>query len=95
MEKHVVPVFGEHVIPPHYYTPPYLSAKPDVEHYRLTTNDKFLIIGSDGLWDFLTPSQVVNLVGDHLNSKKSLEPIKFPSEDVTLQTISNILAERK
>ena len=95
MEKHVVPVFGEHVVPPHYYTPPYLSAKPDVEHHRLTTNDKFLVIGSDGLWDFLTPSQVVTLVGDHLNSKKSLEPVKLPSDDVTLQTISDILAERK
>ncbi|XP_023306772.2 pyruvate dehydrogenase [acetyl-transferring]-phosphatase 1, mitochondrial [Lucilia cuprina] len=95
MEKHVVPVFGEHAIPPHYYTPPYLSAKPDVEHHRLTVNDKFLVIGSDGLWDFLSPTQVVQLVGEHLNSKKSLEPIKLPDEDVTLQAISDILAERK
>ncbi|KAM7350546.1 pyruvate dehydrogenase [acetyl-transferring]-phosphatase 1-like protein, mitochondrial [Cochliomyia hominivorax] len=95
LNEYVVPVFGENAVPPNYYTPPYLSAKPDIEHYRLTVNDKFLVIGSDGLWDFLTPSEVVNLVGDHLNSKKSLEPLKLPEGEVTLQTISNILAERK
>lgn len=95
MAEHVIPYFGEQAVPPHYHTPPYLSAKPDIEHHRLTVNDKFLVIGSDGLWDFLTPNQVVNLVGDHLNSKKSLEPLKLPEDEVTLQTISNILAERK
>lgn len=95
LDKYVVPVFGEHVVPPHYHTPPYLTARPDVEYHRLTVNDKFLVIGSDGLWDFLSPSQVVSLVAEHLNSKRTMEPVKLPKGDVTLQSISDLLAERK
>ncbi|XP_075158467.1 pyruvate dehydrogenase [acetyl-transferring]-phosphatase 1-like protein, mitochondrial [Haematobia irritans] len=95
MAKYVVPVFGENFVPPNYHTPPYLTARPDVEHHRLTANDKFLVMGSDGLWDFLSPSQVVALVAEHLNSKIIMEPVKLPSGDVTLQSISDMLAERK
>uniref|UniRef100_A0A240SWW7 PPM-type phosphatase domain-containing protein n=1 Tax=Glossina morsitans morsitans TaxID=37546 RepID=A0A240SWW7_GLOMM len=95
MEKYVVPVYGEASIPQHYYTPPYLTAEPEVEHHKLTPNDKFLVIASDGLWDFLTPSQVVGLVGEHLSSKRILEPVKIPSGDVSLQSIADLLAQRK
>lgn len=55
-------------VSPHYQTPPYLSAKPDIQHHRLTNKDKFLIIASDGLWDMVTPSEVVKLVGHHMKS---------------------------
>lgn len=96
LDKYVIPAFGEQAVPPNYRTPPYLTGRPDVEHHRLTVNDKFLVIGSDGLWDFLTPSQVVTLVAEHTNSKRILEPVKLPKEDdVTLQSISDMLAERK
>ncbi|XP_073830446.1 pyruvate dehydrogenase [acetyl-transferring]-phosphatase 1-like protein, mitochondrial [Musca autumnalis] len=95
MGKYVVPLFGDHFVPPNYHTPPYLTARPDIHHHRLTANDKFVVIGSDGLWDFLSPSQVVKLVAEHLNSKRIMEPIKLPENDVTLQTISELLAERK
>ncbi|XP_067639965.1 pyruvate dehydrogenase [acetyl-transferring]-phosphatase 1, mitochondrial isoform X2 [Eurosta solidaginis] len=94
MNKYVVPAFGEHSVPPHYYTPPYLTAQPEVQHHILGPNDKFLVIASDGLWDFLTPSQVISLVGDHLNSKKVLEPMKLQSGDVSLLEVSKMLAER-
>ncbi|XP_017486612.1 PREDICTED: pyruvate dehydrogenase [acetyl-transferring]-phosphatase 1, mitochondrial [Rhagoletis zephyria] len=95
MDKYVVPTFGEHSVPPHYYTPPYLTAQPEVQHHILRPNDKFLVIASDGLWDFLTPSQVISLVGEHLNSKKVLEPMKLPTGEVTLLEVSKLLAERK
>ncbi|KAH8400308.1 hypothetical protein KR215_010056 [Drosophila sulfurigaster] len=95
MQQQVVPMFGEHVMPPNYYTPPYLTARPDVQQHELGVNDKFLVIASDGLWDFLTPSEVVSLVGEHINSKKILEPMRLPSGDVKLKEISAQLAERK
>lgn len=95
MQQKVVPMFGEQVMPPNYYTPPYLTALPDVQQHELTTNDKFLVIASDGLWDFLTPSEVVSLVGEHINSKKILEPMRLPPGDIKLQQISEQLAERK
>jgi pyruvate dehydrogenase phosphatase len=54
LQKVVVPHFGEQVIPPNYHTPPYLSAKPEVQYHKLTPKDKFLVLASDGLWDVLT-----------------------------------------
>lgn len=95
LQEKVVPMFGEQVLPPNYYTPPYLTARPDVQQHELSSNDKFLVIASDGLWDFLTPSEVVSLVGEHINSKKILEPMRLPPGDVKLQQISEQLAERK
>lgn len=53
LQKLIVPHFGEQVIPPNYHTPPYLTAKPDVQYHKLTPKDKFLVLGSDGLWDVL------------------------------------------
>lgn len=51
--------FGSQMIPPNYHSPPYLTARPDVTYHKLTPRDKFLIIASDGLWDCLTPLQVI------------------------------------
>jgi len=38
---------------------------------------------------------VVSLVGEHINSKKILEPMRLPEGEITLQQISEQLAERK
>ena len=51
LQKLAVPHFGEQVIPPNYHTPPYLSARPAIQHHILTPKDKFLVMASDGLWD--------------------------------------------
>jgi pyruvate dehydrogenase phosphatase len=40
-------------------TPPYLTALPEISYHRLTARDKFMVIGSDGLWDMMTPMQVL------------------------------------
>lgn len=52
---------------PGYYTPPYLTAEPEVSHHELTRDDKFVVTASDGLWERLSNEQVVNLVGDKLD----------------------------
>jgi pyruvate dehydrogenase phosphatase len=53
LQKLIVPHFGDQIVPPHYHTPPYLTAKPDVSYHKLTPKDKFVVLGSDGLWDVL------------------------------------------
>lgn len=63
LQKYVVPHVGEQALAPNYFTPPYLTAQPDVIHYRLTPRDRFLILATDGLWDLLSPLQAVRLVG--------------------------------
>lgn len=91
----VVPRYGERVIPPNYHTPPYLTARPEVMHHILTPRDRFLIIASDGLWDLMSPLQVVRLVGEHMSGKAFLQPLKLPKQEVNLGEISQTLAYRK
>ena len=52
---------------PRYYTPPYLTAEPEVSHHELTEDDKFIVIATDGLWERLSNEQVINIVGDKLD----------------------------
>ncbi|KAG8235627.1 hypothetical protein J437_LFUL014885 [Ladona fulva] len=91
----LVPQFGENVLPPNYYTPPYLTAMPDVTHHRLTPRDRFLIIASDGLWDLLSPLQAVRLVGEHASGKVTLSPFRLPRRDMKLGEIHSMLLTRR
>lgn len=91
----LVPYFGEHAVPPNYYTPPYLTARPQVTQHRLTPRDKFLVIASDGLWDLISPLQVVRLVGEHMSGKVTLSPFKLPRTNMKLNDINQLLLQRK
>ncbi|GMF10154.1 unnamed protein product [Phytophthora lilii] len=51
---------GRHFSAP--YTPPYITAIPEVKSHKLQEGDKFLIIGSDGLWDYLSNEEAVKVV---------------------------------
>lgn len=95
LERFVVPHFGENVIPLHYHTPPYLTCRPDITHHELTGNDRFLILATDGLWDMLSPMQVVRLVGEHMNGKEFLSPLEVPQGEVKLGELHDMLAHRK
>ena len=86
----------ESACPPNYKTPPYLTARPEVQYHRLTPRDKFLVIASDGLWDILTPMQVVRLVGEHIKGKSVLEPFELnDDEEHKLQDILKQLKRRQ
>lgn len=87
--------FGEGAMPPNYYTPPYLTARPEVLHHRLTPKDKFLILATDGLWDIVSPLQVVRLVGEHMSGKVTLSPLKLPRRNMRLSDIHDSLQTRR
>ena len=36
-----------------------------------------MVIGSDGLWDMMTPMQVIRLVGEHMSGKITLTPLNL------------------
>ena len=72
------PYVSYNVVPQFYKSPPYLHAVPEVTYHRLTPRDRFLVIASDGLWDMMTPSQVVNVVGSWKRGIQSLKPFELP-----------------
>ncbi|PAV80258.1 hypothetical protein WR25_16791 [Diploscapter pachys] len=81
-------------LPPLYlHTPPYLTASPEVFYHKLTPNDKFLVLATDGLWDFLDPDTVVRLVHDHTLGTQTLQPYT-PRSGVTLGQVLRDLNER-
>ena len=47
------------------YTPPYVKTIPDVFYLPLEPEYRFLILASDGLWDFISPQEAVEFVANH------------------------------
>lgn len=94
LKKYVVPQYSEQVIPPNYLTPPYLTAEPEISYHLITPRDRFLIIATDGIWDFMTSTQAVKLVGEHMIGKIFLQPF-FPKRNLKLSEISQMLLQRR
>lgn len=94
LQKNVVPYYGEHVIPHNYLTPPYLTAEPEISYHTLSSNDRFLVIASDGLWDFMSPTQAVKLVGEHMIGKIFLQPF-VPKRNLRLGDVAQMLSHRR
>lgn len=57
-----------HYTPPNYTSPPYLDATPEIIYHKLRPQDRFLILGTDGLWDELGNKEAVRIVGEHLSA---------------------------
>ncbi|KAJ7980262.1 Protein phosphatase 2C-like protein [Quillaja saponaria] len=57
--------------------PPYISTQPDVNVHRISHSDRFLIVGSDGLFDFFSNDEAVKLVHSYISSNPIGDPAKF------------------
>jgi serine/threonine protein phosphatase PrpC len=44
---------------------PYVTHMPDIFRYKLSNNDKFIVVACDGLWDVLCDHDVVNFILDN------------------------------
>ncbi|XP_037371731.1 pyruvate dehydrogenase [acetyl-transferring]-phosphatase 2, mitochondrial [Talpa occidentalis] len=80
--------------PTHYHTPPYLTAEPEVTYHRLRPQDKFLVLGSDGLWDVLDNEDVVRLVVEHLTEEGQHKP-DLAQRPTNLGLMQSLLLQRK
>ncbi|KAI9257766.1 phosphatase 2C-like domain-containing protein [Helicostylum pulchrum] len=58
-----------HRIVVNYHTPPYLQSKPLVSQHKLEKGDRFVILGTDGLWDELSWDNVRSTNGDEVAAK--------------------------
>eukprot|EP01114_Cavostelium_apophysatum_P001724 TRINITY_DN11502_c0_g1_i1.p1 TRINITY_DN11502_c0_g1~~TRINITY_DN11502_c0_g1_i1.p1 ORF type:complete len:393 (+),score=89.29 TRINITY_DN11502_c0_g1_i1:254-1432(+) len=80
---------------PEPFTPPYTTANPDVQIYKLDpeeSKDSFLILATDGLWDMISDQQAVETVVEAMNrnenassalTKKALEQTGFEGSNLT------------
>ncbi|XP_078527157.1 pyruvate dehydrogenase [acetyl-transferring]-phosphatase 2, mitochondrial isoform X2 [Lissotriton helveticus] len=80
--------------PPNYYTPPYLTAEPEITYHKLRPQDKFLIIASDGLWDMLDNENVVRLVAEH-NSGAHFQAPELTVDKFSLGHMHSMLLKRR
>lgn len=55
-----------------FHEPPYTTALPEVTMYPLTTDDTFVVMATDGLWDDCDNEQVVQIVGDYVNREENV-----------------------
>lgn len=46
--------------------PPYTTAMPEVISHKITPADQFVVLATDGLFDFFTSQEVVDMVGHYL-----------------------------
>ncbi|CAL9180082.1 unnamed protein product [Musa hybrid cultivar] len=67
---------------PNLCSPPYISTEPSVSVHRLSEGDRFVILASDGLFDFLSNEEVVKLVSSYILSSPTGDPAKFLVEQL-------------
>lgn len=58
-------------------SPPYISTQPSINVHKITKNDHFVIVASDGLFDFFGNVEAVELVHSYILSNPSGDPAKF------------------
>lgn len=51
---------------------PYITHKPDIYKYRILSDDKFIVIGCDGLWDVLQNFEIINFVLSHMTQDNKI-----------------------
>ncbi|KAK8626252.1 hypothetical protein V6N13_133903 [Hibiscus sabdariffa] len=64
-------------------TAPYISCSPSLRHHRLCPSDQFLILSSDGLYQYLSNQEVVSVVENFME--------KFPDGDPAQHLIEEVL----
>ncbi|KAL4191880.1 hypothetical protein AMTRI_Chr06g191240 [Amborella trichopoda] len=70
-------------------SPPYISANPSIGIHRVTDGDLFVVIGSDGLFDFFSNDEVVELVHQFIEKNPFGDPAKYLLEQLVLRAAQN------
>ena len=51
------------------YEGPFIMNEPDIKIFDLKSKDKYLLIGTDGLWDYLNSKEIAKLTKEFLNEE--------------------------
>ena len=52
-------------------------SEPEIETFDITVDDKFIIIASDGIWEFISSQECVNIIKDYYLKKDLKGCLKF------------------
>ncbi|KZV24010.1 putative protein phosphatase 2C 40 [Dorcoceras hygrometricum] len=63
-------------------SPPYVSLRPSLRIHEVSSSDHFVVLGSDGLFDFFSNDEVVKLVHSYILWNPSGDPAKFLVEQL-------------
>ncbi|XP_022741176.1 probable protein phosphatase 2C 40 [Durio zibethinus] len=66
-------------------SPPYISTEPSLNVHKISRSDHFVIVGSDGLFDFFSNEEAVKLVRSYISSNPSGDPAKFLVEQLVIK----------
>ncbi|KAL8209907.1 hypothetical protein R6Q57_006639 [Mikania cordata] len=66
-------------------SPPYVSVQPSLYMHEVSSSDHFVILGSDGLFDFFTNDEAVKLVDSYISTKPFGDPAKYLLEQLVLK----------
>ena len=53
------------------YEGPFIMDEPDIKIFDLTSKDKYLVIGTDGLWDYLNSKEIAKLTKKLLSEENN------------------------
>ncbi|KAL6193774.1 hypothetical protein ACLB2K_034858 [Fragaria x ananassa] len=70
-------------------SPPYVSTQPSVDVRRISKSDRFVIVASDGLFDFFTNDEALKLVHSYISSNPSGDPSKFLLEQLVVRAANS------
>ncbi|KAK3140935.1 hypothetical protein QOZ80_5AG0407960 [Eleusine coracana subsp. coracana] len=63
-------------------TAPYISCRPHLRHHRLGSRDKFIVLSSDGLYEYFTNQEVVLQVDNFTACYPGEDPAKYLSHEI-------------
>ncbi|XP_076892710.1 putative protein phosphatase 2C 40 [Bidens hawaiensis] len=66
-------------------SPPYVSVQPSLYMHEISSSDNFVILGSDGLFDFFSNDEAVKLVHSYISAKPFGDPAKYLLEQLVLK----------
>ncbi|KAL2459644.1 putative protein phosphatase 2C 40 [Forsythia ovata] len=66
-------------------SPPYVSLEPSLHVHEVSSSDHFVVLGSDGLFDFFSNDEVVKLVRSYILRNPSGDPAKYLVEKLVVR----------
>lgn len=66
-------------------SPPYVSVQPSLIAHKISCSDHFVVLGSDGLFDFFSNDEAVKLVHSYISNNPRGDPAKYLLEQLVLR----------